>query len=312
MSLAYRQVRELSLSPGEHPRGRSFLSAASGLVRVGEHFYVVADDELHLGVFGVDGTAPLRLVRLFAGELSPGAEKRKAAKPDLESLVALPALNAGTGNVLLALGSGSQPNRRRGVLLALDERGEPQGVARAVDLGPLYATLAGHVDSLNIEGAFCETDSDVASLVLLQRGGLGRVNAAIRFDLADVMAWLVGQRVTAPRPGRVDAYELGAAGGVALAFTDGAALPDGAWLFSAVAEESDNSYDDGACRGAAIGIVDRDGTLRALHALAPTRKVEGVAARVVGDTVLLDMVTDADDPNCPALLGATTLPLARR
>ena len=148
-------------------------------------------------------------------------------------------------------------------------------------------------------------------MVLLQRGGSGRVNAAIRFELTDVMAWLAGRRATALRPCRVDRFDLGAVGGVALAFTDGAALPDGAWLFSAVAEQSDNSYDDGACRGAAIGIVDRDGTLCALHALTPTRKVEGVEASVDGDTILLNMVTDADDPECPATLGTTTLPLRR-
>lgn len=105
---------------------------------------------------------------------------------------------------------------------------------------------------------------------------------------------------------------LGVVDGVALAFIDGAALPDGAWLFSAVAEQSDNSYDDGACRGAAIGIVDRDGTPREMHALTPARKVEGVAATVVGDAALVNRVTDADDPNCPALLGATTLLLDRR
>lgn len=57
MSVSYQEVRRLSLAPGAHPRGLPFLSAASGLVRVCDKFYVVADDELHLGVFSVGGAA---------------------------------------------------------------------------------------------------------------------------------------------------------------------------------------------------------------------------------------------------------------
>ncbi len=130
MSLTFREVRQLLLAPGEHPRGLRFLSAASGLVRVGDWFYVVADDELHLGVFPVDSAAPLRLVRLLDGALPAGAKQRKAAKPDLESLLVLPATAGSPGGALLALGSGSRPNRRIGALLGLDERGEPLGAAR--------------------------------------------------------------------------------------------------------------------------------------------------------------------------------------
>jgi hypothetical protein len=66
MSLRYRKVRQLSLARGAHPRGRAFLSAASGLVRVQERLYVIADDELHLGVFDVGSARPLGLVRVPA------------------------------------------------------------------------------------------------------------------------------------------------------------------------------------------------------------------------------------------------------
>jgi hypothetical protein len=90
MSLHYREIRKLSLAPGAHPRRLSFLSAASGLVRVRERLYVIADDELHLGVFGVDGAEPLRLVRLLDGDLPASAKKRKARKPDFEALLLLP------------------------------------------------------------------------------------------------------------------------------------------------------------------------------------------------------------------------------
>ena len=52
--------------------------------------------------------------------------------------------------------------------------------------------------------------------------------------------------------------------------------------FSAVAESTDNSYQDGACVGSAIGIVAPDGQLRHLH-LLDSPKVEGLAAQAQGN-----------------------------
>ena len=82
------------------------LSAASGLVRRGEQHYVVADDEHHLALFPADG--PGCWLRLFAGELPDPAAQRKAAKPDLETLLELPPTLRHPHGALLALGSGSR------------------------------------------------------------------------------------------------------------------------------------------------------------------------------------------------------------
>jgi hypothetical protein len=54
--LAVQRLRDLCIDPATHPRGHNCLSAASGLVLVREHFYVVADDEHHLAIF--DARAP--------------------------------------------------------------------------------------------------------------------------------------------------------------------------------------------------------------------------------------------------------------
>ncbi len=125
------------------------------------------------------------------------------------------------------------------------------------------------------------------SLMLLQRGtGVGE-SAAIRYELAEVMAWLAGRRPGALRAWSVRSVDLGAADGVAFAFTDGAALADGSWVFSAVAEDRDDSYDDGPCVAAAIGVCGSDDVVRSLELLEPTRKVEGIEARVVGTTAFL-------------------------
>jgi hypothetical protein len=306
MSLRYRKVRQLSLAHGAHPRGATFLSAASGLVRARGRLYVVADDELHVGVLDVGSTQPLGLVRLLAGKLPEDAKRRKKRKPDLETLMLLPDDGKNGGDALLALGSGSRPNRFIGAVLPLDDNGDPAGRARAIDLEPLYRDLGRRFEELNIEGGFVVG----ADLVLLQRGGAKEASAVIRFELAPALAWLGGHRRRAPTPRRIRRVRLGAVDGVPLAFTDGAALADGTWVFSAVAEARDNSVDDGPCVAAAIGVCDADDTVRFIDTLAPKRKVEGVEAQRVGGRLRLSVVTDADDPGQPAELGAVSLALA--
>ena len=305
MSLPYQEVRKLSLAPGAHPRGLSFLSAASGLVRVHDRFYVIADDELHLGVFSVGSTAPLGLVRLLDGDLPASAKKRKSLKPDLESLLVFPATDENPDGALFALGSGSRANRFLGVVQGLDASGNVCGAPRPIDLGPLYADLVARFAKLNIEGAFVIGDS----LILLQRGVDVGASAAIRFDLAEILAWVAGRRSAALIPRSVRSVDLGEASGVVFAFTDGAALPDGSWVFSAVAEDRDDSQHDGPCVAAAIGICGEDDVLRSFDLLSPLRKIEGIEASVTGSTALLSLVTDADDPDEAAEFGTARVAL---
>ena len=73
-------VRELTLKAPPSAGRPAHLSAASGLVRVGGQLYVVADDELQLGVFPAIGNAPGDLLRLFPGELPRSHKPRKAKK----------------------------------------------------------------------------------------------------------------------------------------------------------------------------------------------------------------------------------------
>ncbi len=282
--------------------GQSHLSAASGLVQLGNHLFVVADDDHHLAVFDLPNREPGRLVTLFEGELPLQHQARKAAKPDCEALLLLPAFGPYPNGALLAMGSGSRPSRHRGALLALDAAGDIQGPARTVDLTPLMEPLHGHFADLNIEGAFVQGDT----LSLLQRGnGASAINARIDWSWPDVRRWLAAAG-PAPEPASITRYELGTIDGVPLSFTDGAALPAGGWLFSAAAEDTSDTYSDGRCAGSVIGLVDADGTVRTLERLAGAFKVEGIVASAVGDTVDLLMVTDADDRRQPALLLAAT------
>lgn len=287
---------ELLVDAAAHPRGQAHLSAASGLVLLGGRLYLVADDEHHLASLQPDGSG-LQLHRLLDGDLPDDKAQRKRRKPDLEALAVLPSSGLGT---LLALGSGSKPQREQGLLLELGATGEPAHL-RIVNLSALYALLHAEFADLNIEGAFVDGET----LHLLQRGNKGSaINACIRFALDAVQAWLL-RGGPAPAPLQVVRMDLGTVGGVPLGFTDGAPWPGGGWVFSAVAEDTADSYNDGACAGTVLGWVGPDGRLLRMEPVAGAPKIEGIAP-VSATTILA--VTDADDPARPSSLLSMDVP----
>lgn len=289
---------QLLIDSAHHPRGQPHLSAASGLVRVRQRLYVVADDELHLGVFDDHvaagaGLAPGTLHRVLPGDLPMDKGKRKKVKPDLESLTTVPPLPGCPAGALLAFGSGSRPERETAVLLALDDQGVPNGRLALLDLAALYAPLRAQFADLNIEGALVVS----GELLLLQRGNQGDArNACIRYDWNQMAPWLAGRQSLPPPAKAVQLLDLGCVAGVPLGLTDGAALGGGAWAFCAVAESTPNSYQDGTCVASAIGTVGPDGVVQRLQLLQGAPKVEGLAAIAQGSDWVLSLVTDPDDP----------------
>jgi hypothetical protein len=284
-------LRDLTLRRRTHTPEQRHLSAASGVVCARGRVYVIADDEQHLVVFD-DAHTPGRTLRLFEGDLPAGAKARKKRKPDTETLTLLPR------GVLLTLGSGSRPPRCLGAWIALDTEGRPRRPARRIDLSPLYDPLRERFGDLNIEGAFvCGRE-----FVLLQRGHAGgSQNASVHYALERVLAWLFGG-ADAPAALRVRSHQLGDVTGVPLCFTDGAALPDGRWVFTAVAEATNDSVADGACLGSVVGVMSARGELLARHAMPAGQKVEGIAARQQRGAIDVCLVTDADDPRIASQL----------
>ena len=114
------------------------------------------------------------------------------------------------------------------------------------------------------------------ALVLLQRGSKHHpLNALIHLRLAGVLdALATGNPVGVGEPARVQAVDLGSVDGVPLCFTDGAALGDGRIVFTAVAENAEDTYSDGPCSAAAVGMIGVDGELQWLEPLQPAHKVE--------------------------------------
>ena len=218
----------------------------------------------------------------------------------------MPPFGACPHGALFALGSGSKPNRRAGVLLALSADGSTRGPPRAIGLRNWFTRLQHEFDEVNLEGAFI----DGAHIALPQRGNSNSPrNARVRIELAPVLNRLVKGRAALPAPKLVDVtdFPLGWIDDAPMCFTDGAALPHGGFVFTAVAEATDDSYADGGCLGAAIGIIDANDRLRALWQLAPPLKVEGIDARLTGNGLQLTVVTDADRASVPAQLLTVTL-----
>jgi hypothetical protein len=303
--LRLEKLRELTLRSAPASGRPRHLSAASGLVRVCENLYVIADDEHHLGVFSTEGSEPGSLLTVLPGRLPDSPSQRKAAKADLEALTRLPALPGFPYGALLALGSGSKPNREMGALLELDAWEVARVPAMQVNLRELYAALRARLPGLNIEGAFTSGEH----LCLLHRGNRrDSTNACIRLELNAALGALAeGKPLGRGLAWDMSTFDLGAIGGVPICFTDGAGLPDGRFVFAAVAEDTEDSYEDGPCVGAAVGIVDADGRISVLEHLEQNHKIEGVAAQLDGDAVRLLFVTDPDDPRIPAEILAGTL-----
>lgn len=301
LTIRLKRLRTLLVaSPTAKGRG-AFISAASGLVAAGRWLYVVADDELHLGVFPATGTGPGTLQRLLPGQLPGGKKKRKARKADFEVLVLLPRFAGFRHGALLAMGSGSRPGRRRGVLVPLDELGAVSGPPVAIDLSGLYRALGERLGEVNVEGAVVIG----AKLCLLNRGHPRKGGSAlVRISLRAAQRSIAANGAVGALRCQVRHFELGEAEGVPLGFTDGTALPGGRLVFCAVAERADDSYQDGPCIASAIGMIGKDGNLEWVRRLHRPWKVEGLTATRDGRLLL---VTDADDALVPAgLYGAGT------
>jgi hypothetical protein len=116
-----------------------------------------------------------------------------------------------------------------------------------------------------------------------------------------------------PRALAAQLFELGALDGIALGFTDAAALPRERTAFTAAAEDAPDAIADGPVAGSVLGIVEgtgRGATARWTRLVdahgAPFRaKVEGLV--IDADCRGAWILTDADDAASLTLLGRVEL-----
>ncbi len=279
-----------------HPLAELPISAASGVVSAQGRLWIAADDETALTSCALDGSDarshPLPLASLPAAHAA-----RKAQKPDFEALFAT------ADGVVYALGSGSTAARMRGACLA------PGDAPRLLDLRPLYEALLRELPELNLEAAALTT----RALVLLSRGnGARRENALVRLDAARALAQLRDEgRWTSDLLLDITRVPLGELLSAPLGFTDATPHPDGGLLFSAAAEASADTYQDGLCTGSIVGCLSEDGALGTTAVATPCHKLEGLCV-VAADAERLELrlVADPDDRSLRAALFRASWPRA--
>jgi hypothetical protein len=299
--ISLKQRRTLDLAAPLQRGRKPHLSAASGLVRMDSRLFVIADDELSLGVFQAEGDEPGEAIRLFSGELPLDPAARKDEKADFEALLALPPFPGFEQGALFALPSGSKKKKRhQAALLRLSgTKSISAGVTR-IDLAEAYAPLHREFARLNIEGAVVHD----GELRLFQRGNKkDRVNAIVRCRLAPVLESLaLGRGLGALEVLGIAPVELPELESIPLSFTDAAVLRNGDMVFTAAAEDTDNPEDDNVFSGSAIGIVTAAGELRSLEEVSERVKLEGIAAAAEGAEAELLLVSDADNADIAAPL----------
>lgn len=294
-----QKLGELHLAAPIEKDRPSYLAAASGLVRHREHCFVVADDELHLGIFAASDLRPSEPMRLLPGNLPENPKQRKKAKADFEVLALLPPTAETPHGALLALGSGSRANRNQALMIPLSEAGLPRRKqSLLIDFSDLFAELAREFGVVNIEGAVVQGDD----FLLLQRGNKGQLtNAIVRLDYAELLRELWRGEIGANALRDTSNYSLGELSDVPLGFSDATCLPDGRLLALAVAEDTDDAYVDGITTGSCLCVFDRSNNLQRMLELDVPAKTEGLAVWSTAEKTLA-LVTDADSVEIPAAL----------
>lgn len=303
--LELRVMRELDLAEPTAEGREPHMCAASGVVRRSDFAYVIADDEVGLGVFQISGSEPGESRPVLPGELPADETDRKSQKPDLEALTALPPFTDTPYGGLLGLGSGSdsEGGRDRGFFWALAPDGSLHGEPRVIDLSPLYEMLRKELGDLNIEGAAVLGDE----LWLFHRGNEGNAgNVVAEIAFADLAGSLTGDlEIDVEELKALRRYELGEMDGVPLCFSDATALSSDLVCFTASAEGAE----DGDIRGSVVGTISKTGEVHRLRTIDRKWKVEGVHAAV--DTGVIDFVfvCDQDDADVASPLLTASMPL---
>jgi hypothetical protein len=297
------EVKTLTLQKSSQNNRPLHLSAASGLVQTGDWLYVVADDENHLAQFRFNNEEEGTLHRLFSGDLPLVTEERKSEKPDIEVLTLIPPSKKYPFGALLALGSGSKKNRKHGAILPLDHTGDIKSKLEIIKLEKLYDYLKEEIGKLNIEGAVIMNEN----LVLFQRGNKkNKINATISMKFDNFYDSIFIEDKKQKLDLNICDYDLGDIEGVPLCFTDATALPNGHIIFTAAAENTSDSYNDGFCAGSAIGVIN-NGVLISIEKVDKVVKLEGVTAKIINGNIELLLVTDADNIAVPACLYSAKL-----
>ena len=304
--ISVEKVRELVIEPLAKNRP-GYVYAASGLVRLENRVFIIADDELHMAEFDVRDSQPGNWIKLLPGVLPIDYSERKKVKPDLETITHLQPYEHAPHGALLVVPSMSRPNRVTGVILNLNQSLSIDGAPLPIDFSDICKKLTSSIDGLNIEGITVQQKTTK----LFHRGSRSKGKSVV-IEL-DTKGFLRDLHDThAPKSENIIGmknYDLGEISGVELSFTDAIPLSDGRIVFLATAEATDDEYQDGASLGSSLGIMKENGEIERITRISGKDKFEGIcvdnAAKTTGgsaSTLDILLVSDTDNEKIPSNL----------
>lgn len=298
-ALKIEQIRELTLAKPLSEGRKPYISAASGIAKSGDTFFVVADDENHLFSFTLKDPHLTPHV-LLEGTLPADAKKRKDEKPDFEALTLLTPEQWPPYGALLAWPSASTVQRMKAAVVPFDKNGKLEAAEKS-DILPLAYRLQPDSKELNIEGAVVND----GKIFLFQRGNSKKGKNGI-FEMS-LTAWNNGMK-KAEWDGKLkfESVKMGTLSGVDLTFTD-AALTKYGLLVLASAEDTESTFADGQVYGSVLARIVGN-KAEVLAKFDPITKLEGLTAEETAEGLILWLVDDADSHEQPGKLYKVTVP----
>jgi hypothetical protein len=237
---------------------------------VGQRVYIVGDDSPFLFVLDLASLKLVDQIRLFGSGNAKQGRIPKLLKPDLECLTQL---EINGQNHLVALGSGSTPDRNKSYIISLPAGDGKTARIEQRSLEDLYEAIQANHDMLgddvlNLEAAAATSDK----LLLLQRATRGGPNLLLSFPKPDFVSYLTGSRKNLPDY-EVISFYLPKLSGLDSHFS-GAFVYHNYLFFSASVENTADAILDGEVLGSFVGWID-------LAALKPGRQLLEANAALV-------------------------------
>ncbi|MDA0911210.1 MAG: hypothetical protein O2809_06615 [Proteobacteria bacterium] len=242
---------DINVDIKHHGELNQTISAASGIEKWGDKYYVISDDSMSMAVVNSEFKV-LQLIPLEKEQSKLNTPIKKSQKKDLESMAIG---NFNDELLLIALGSGSKKNRHLGYIYNLKNQ-----QVKTVDLQPLYQALKMRVNlakdaKINIEG-FAITQDKV---YIANRGN---AHKDIIFVLSKDVFW---QLLNATKPSnkqpeiQVVTPNMPQIGRYASTFSGlDYDANDNSLLFTTSIELTDDAYHDGLVLGSFIGKIALD------------------------------------------------------
>lgn len=289
LELKLEKIKELKLQKPLQKGRAPVVSSASGLVKKGDTFFVVADDDSAIFSFKLQDTF-VKAHPLSNKELPVDFSLRKKMKPDYEALAELTKKQWPPNGALLAWPSGSTGQRKHAVVLPFENGG---GFSKPISLPlkKLFAALEKSTQQINIEGLIINDQN----LILFQRGNSADAKSGVfKISFKDWLRSSVKKSGRKVKPSFTE-INLGRLKDVKLTLADGISTPHGT-IGIATAENTQSSYDDGAIMGSVLVKINDD-KATSIGGFASAVKLEGMAIGDIDENnATFFFVDDADNP----------------